>query len=246
MKIIKYSKLKKNKYRVLLDDDSKYDFYDDIILKYGLLLKKELSKEELDKMIKDNSSYEVYEVAATYLTKRLRTKSEIIKYLRKKEYSENDINKAIQKLEERKLINDLFVATCYMNDQINFNLKGPYKIKDELEKLGVSAEIIDHIINESDPRYQENINKIIEKKVKTNHKLSKNMLINKIKNDLYILGYHDVEIDESLIKVDNKAMLTKDYEKLLKKYQGKENSDYIIKQKLYQKGYSSEDINEII
>ena len=36
MKIVKYSKLKKNKYRVLLDDDSKYDFYDDIILKYGV------------------------------------------------------------------------------------------------------------------------------------------------------------------------------------------------------------------
>ena len=246
MKIIKYSKLKKNKYRVLLDDDSKYDFYDDIILKYGLLLKKELSKEELDKMIKDNSSYEVYEVAATYLTKRLRTKYEVINYLKKKEYSEVDINKAIAKLEERKLINDLFVATCYMNDQINFNLKGPYKIKDELEKIGVSDEIIEHIINFNDPRYQENINKIIEKKVKANHKLSKNMLINKIKNDLYLLGYRDIIIDESLINVDNKGLLAKEYQKLLKKYENKENRDYLIKQKLYQKGYSSEDINEII
>ena len=241
MKIVKYTKLKKNKYNILFDDDSAYDFYDDVILKYGLLLKKELTKEELESLIKENTEFDAFYVAVDYLNKKLRTKAEIIKYLNKKEYSTKDIDKTIKILEERNLINDTFVATCYMNDQINFNLKGPYKIKEELEHLGVNKDIIDSVIDYQDERYQENIKKIINKKVKTNHNYGKRRLINKIKNDLYNMGYRD--IDNIDISYDDHDLLKKEYDKLLKKYQNHPNKDYIIKQKLYQKGYSIDNLD---
>ena len=241
MKIVKYTKLKKNKYNILFDDDSAYDFYDDVILKHGLLLKKELTKEELELLKKENNEFDAFYVAVDYLNKKLRTKAEIIKYLNKKEYSTKDIDKTIKILEERNLINDTFVATCYMNDQINFNLKGPYKIKEELEHLGVSKDIIDSVIDYHDERYQENIKKIINKKVKTNHNYGKRMLINKIKNDLYNMGYRD--IDNIDISYDDHDLLKKEYDKLLKKYQNHPNKDYIIKQKLYQKGYSIDNLD---
>lgn len=238
MKIVKYQKLKQNKYQVIFDDDSKYDFYDDLILKYGLLIKKELSKSELDKLIKENIDYEAFEVAVTYLNKKLRTKQEIIKYLKKREYSSSVIDNTIKLLESRNLINDLFVATCYTNDQINFNLKGPYKIKEELSKMGVSDDIINEVINYQDERYKDNIKKIINKKIKTNHKYGKRMLLNKIKNDLYNMGYHDNEIDISDLDFDDHELMQKEYEKLLKKYEKDPNKEYIIRQKLYQKGYN--------
>ena len=241
MKIVKYTKLKKNKYSILFDDDSKYDFYDDLILKHGLLLKKELTKEELKVLIKENNSLDAFYVAVDYLNRKLRTKKEIITYLKKKEYSTEEINKTIKTLEERNLINDLFVATCYMNDQINFNLKGPYKIKDELEKLGVSSDIINEVIDYQDPRFQDNISKIVNKKVKANHKYGKRMLANKIKNDLYTMGYHDV--NDIVLDYDDQDLLKSEYNKLLKKYQNHPNKEYIIKQKLYQKGYDVADLD---
>ena len=238
MKIVKYQKLKQNKYQVVFDDDSKYDFYDDLILKYGLLLKKELTKCELVQIIKENDEYEAFETAVAFLNKKLRTKQEIINYLNKKEYPKHTIDKTVKLLESRNLINDLFVATCYMNDQINFNLKGPYKIKEELSKMGVIDDIIDEVINYQDERFNDNIKKIVDKKIKANHKYGKRMLLNKIKNDLYNMGYRDVKLDASDLNYDDYELMQKEYEKLQKKYENHPNKEFIIKQKMYQKGYN--------
>ena len=104
--------------------------------------------------------------------------------------------------------------------------------------MGVSDDIINEVINYQDERYKDNIKKIINKKIKTNHKYGKRMLLNKIKNDLYNMGYHDNEIDISDLDFDDHELMQKEYEKLLKKYEKDPNKEYIIRQKLYQKGYN--------
>ena len=71
------------------------------------------------------------------------------------------------------------------------------------------------------------------------------MLINRIKNDLYNMGYQNYDHLVNGIDINDQAFLQKDYQKLLAKYQNKENKEYLIKQKLYQKGYSSDDINQL-
>ena len=48
MKILKYTKLKNNKYRVDFECES-LEIYDDLIIKYELLLKKKLKEEEFGK-----------------------------------------------------------------------------------------------------------------------------------------------------------------------------------------------------
>ena len=246
MEIVKYKKLKNYKYQVVFSNNETVDLYDDIILKYNLLRKKEITKDELKTIINDNTSLEAFMDGVNYFNKKLRSKKEVFNYLTKKEYSKDDVNKAIKLLEERNIINDDFVCKCFINDQINFNLRGPYKIKDELIKLGISDDIIAANLDFNDPRYEENIKKIINKKIKANHKYSKNMLINRIKNDLYNMGYQNYDHLVNSIKIDDQDFLQKEYQKLLIKYQNKDNKEYLIKQKLYQKGYSSDDINKLI
>ena len=48
LKIIKYKKIR-NKYRVYFDNDNTIDLYENIILKYNLLLKKEINDKVLKK-----------------------------------------------------------------------------------------------------------------------------------------------------------------------------------------------------
>ena len=47
MKIIKYTKMKSNKYKVKIDD-IEVKLYDDVIVKYQLLRKKEITDEEIN------------------------------------------------------------------------------------------------------------------------------------------------------------------------------------------------------
>ena len=83
MKVLKYKKIK-NKYRVYFDNDIKVDLYEDIILKYELLLKKEIDNKTFDKLVLDNNKEDIYEKSINYISIKIRSKEEIFNYLNKK------------------------------------------------------------------------------------------------------------------------------------------------------------------
>ena len=86
MKIMKYKKAKQNTYIITIDMKD-YTLYDDIIIKYELLLKKNIKEEMLNTILKENKALESYYVALMYLAKSERCKSEIEAYLKKKGYT---------------------------------------------------------------------------------------------------------------------------------------------------------------
>jgi len=105
MKIIKYTKLKNNKYRVDFDTES-LELYDDIIIKYELLLKKRIKEEEFQALKKENLSFTGYYLALKYLNSKMRTKKEIEEYLKKKEIPKEMIEVALSKLETLGYLDD--------------------------------------------------------------------------------------------------------------------------------------------
>ncbi len=99
--------------------------------------------------------------------------------------------------------------------------------------------------------YKPVLDNIINKKVKLNNKLSTNALKIYINNYLVNLGYPKEMFIDKLMAIhgDNKKMILKDYQLLMKKYQkkyDKEKLDYFIKDKLYKKGYNIDEINEVV
>ena len=85
MKIKKYKKDKSNKYKVLIDDEE-ITLYDDIIIKYNLLMKSEIDVSTYNEMIKENTLLLGYYEAIKYITKKMRSKKEIEEYLIKNGY----------------------------------------------------------------------------------------------------------------------------------------------------------------
>ena len=79
MKIKKYKKDKNNKYKVLIDDEE-ITLYDDIIIKYNLLMKSEIDVSIYNEMIKENSLLFGYYEAIKCITKKMRSKKEIEEY----------------------------------------------------------------------------------------------------------------------------------------------------------------------
>ena len=241
MKIVKYKKLNGNKYQVILEDNSKINLYEDVILEKELLLKKEV--DDLESLLNANLKYGIYEEALHYISIKLRSKKEIYNYLIKKGYQEEDINKTIDKLIKNGYINDDYYSKCYINDRINLSLDGPVKIKKYLDSLDISNLVYDKYLDEFNKELvYSRINKYLEKQLKVNKK-SIYIFKNKMLINLINLGYAASDINHCLmnINVSNQDELKekekeKLYKKLSRKYTGIE-LDRKVKEKLYQKGF---------
>lgn len=248
MEIKKYKKLKNNVYELELSDNLKVKLYDDVIVKYNLLLKKNINDKELKEIINFNDELESYYLALKYISKKLRCEKEVIEYLKKNNYNSVVIDKTINRLKKYNYLNREVYIKSFINDRYNFSYDGPNKIKRKLNELGFND---DEIIPCIDKDYQVKIEKIIDKKVSSNHKLSNNMLKQNISNYLINLGYSkDMVIDYlNKININNKEYLIKDIDKLFNKFKNKYNEKelrYVLKNKLFIKGYSTEEIEEVL
>lgn len=239
MKIISIKLNKNGKYVVTIDNE-KYNLYQDTILKYLLFSKKEIDNTLFENIIKDNNFYDAYYKIIKFVSIRLRTENEIRKKLNTLFILKKDQDKIINKLKEQGYLNDELYIKSYINDKINLSLEGPEKVKRELLKNGFNEEDILKYLCLFEDINEERINKIINKKLKANHNLSKKMFIVKVGNDLRNLGYTNYREILDNIDFDDKDIYQKEYDKiynkLIKKYPP-EKADILTKQKLYTKGF---------
>ncbi len=130
MKINKFKKISSNKYKLFLEDNT-IIVYEDIIIKYNLLYKKDIDDKLIKKIEEDNYKYSIYDVAIKYIEVRMRSEKEMYEYLKNKEYNIKDIENTINKLKNSNLINDDLFSKSYINDKINLSNNGLNKIKND-------------------------------------------------------------------------------------------------------------------
>ena len=241
MKINKFKKVGKNKYKIIFDNTD-LTLYEDVILKYDLLIKKEVDLDLIDKIIEENKYEDAFETSLSYIEIKMRNRKEIIDYLRKKEFNEKHINYALDKLDKLNLLNDKKYIEAFINDKVNLTLDGPFKIKKSLLSFDLNENDIDNYLNTfGNDVWQEKLNKIINKKKSLMKNKSYTMFINKLKLDLYNMGYDKYMIDNTLMNIEyNSNAIDKDIEKATKKFKNDRNK---IISSLMRKGYSYEKIN---
>ena len=189
MKIVKYTRLASGKYKVLFDNKKELILYESVIIDTNLLYKKEITSEEYNNLVSLNNYQDIYNKVIKYIGIRLRSKKEITDYLKKMGLSTEVVDDILNKLIINKYIDDERFSQAYIKDKYNFSNNGPYKIINELVKLGIDKDIaytytFDIITNE-----EEKINKLINKYVKSDKKHDWYYLRNKIYNNLINLGY---------------------------------------------------------
>lgn len=249
MKIEKFIKDKSNKYKVIIDGEPCI-LYDDVIIKYDLISKKEITESLHKEIISYNNELLSYYESIEYITRKLRSEKEIVEYLKRKEINEDIIDKTIKKLKENNFLNEELYIKAYINDQINLSNNGPKKIIKNLINLGIEEDVINESINSIDKSiWIDKITKYIEKKIKANHHSSSDMLRMKILNDLINLGYDKEDIVDVInnYEIDDKEILKKEIEKATRELSSK-YSGYALRQKilarLYRKGFKNVSIEE--
>lgn len=246
---MKINKIKKNgkKYKIILDNGLEIKTFDDVIINNNLLYNKTIDDELLEKINKENEYYDVYNKVLNLISKKIRSEKEINEFLDKYNV---DKNKIIDKLKSINLINDKNFAKAYISDRINLSNDGIDKIKNDLLKHNIDINLIIEEISKIDnDLIDEKIEKLIIKKTK-NSNYSGFKLKYKVVNELINLGYDKsriVEIYDNL-NIKNDDVIIKEYNKLYnklsKKYQDKE-LEYKINIKLYNKGFTKEEIENI-
>ena len=110
MEIKSYKKCSNNRYEVSLSNGEKYKIYDDLILKYELLINKNINNKRLEELLDENKLYDAYYQAISYIAYKMRSKKEIKDYLKKKDYSTYDIAYTIDTPEIIVFFNSLMLS----------------------------------------------------------------------------------------------------------------------------------------
>ena len=135
---------------------------------------------------------EALKFAMKLISLRKRSAFEIKKRLRKKKFEGDIIEEVLQELENYKYLNDEEFAEAYINDRINFNPRGRFLIKKELNERGIAENIIERKIEKllSEEKEIESAKKMAEKKSRTiNDRTDKIKVNQKIRSYLQSKGY---------------------------------------------------------
>lgn len=252
MEIIKFKKVSNNKYKIYFADGSEVLLFEDVIIKNNLLYKKNLDNKEVEKLINQNNEFEAYYSAIKYINIRMRSKMELKNYLIKKKVPEKLACKIIDKLSKEGYLNDLLFTKAFISDQMNLSPNGPLRIKKELLTRGIEEGLSSSEISKiDDDVIREKLSKLLKKQLRIKTGAS-NLIKLKLLNYFVNLGYEkDMVLDglsKACIKTDDKK-LKKDYDKLYNKYKNKYDKNklnYVLSNKLYLKGYTKEEVKQII
>ncbi len=237
---------KRNVFKLILEDNTNIEVYEDVIIEMNLLSKKEINIKDIQNK---KDYYDIYYRVLNYISYRMRSEFEIDKYISKYTKDNNIKYKIINVLKDKKYINDCEFVKRFINDKLNLSKDGPLKIKRDLLNLNIDNTLIDNNINNID-NIEDRLKPLILKYMKIHNKYSIYELKRRTLSYFINLGY-DKELINSLIQdndieVDSNV-IQKEYDKLYRKYKDKykKDLDYNIKMRLYQKGYTNDEIEKI-
>lgn len=206
---VTYKKGKGDKIHVSVDNV--YTFTVDETFFYSLCLseKRDYSAEELNEILEKAGERRSYNYAVTLLSRRDHTVKEINDKLKQKGYGQY-ASATVHKLSEQGYLSDERFAQMYVRELLNLKNYGKKRIVQDLMRKGVSREIIEDILSETEIP-DDRIREIIERKYL--RFINDEKGLKKTVNALLRLGYSYSEIRNALKEISDAEDLSEvDYE----------------------------------
>lgn len=240
IEILNIKQVNKNIYKIIFSNNEEIDIYDEVIIKFNLIVGNLVQEKFVKEIKKYNEVIVIFFKYRNKLLRRIESTYSISNKLKKEKLSNEDTEEIIIKLKKINLLNDDLFLENYIINTINLSLDGPNKIIKNLLEHGINEEKIIKKLDKYDELFwKSRIKKIIIKRNKSNHKDSFKIYSYKLKNYIYNLGY---DYSYEIIYNEEKELeiIKNEYTKLIIK---KKNSN--IDEILIKKGFRYEDIKKL-
>ena len=144
---------KKDNTNVVIDLDNGEKLYlaYEVMLKNGLRKGVDISESHFQLLIKENQKYFIKKKAFDYLGKRIHSAYELRTKLLRKKYDSDLINVIVDDLQKGQYLDDYKFAEIFTEENIRLKSWGRTKLKSELMKRGITADIISTVLVEKFP-----------------------------------------------------------------------------------------------
>lgn len=187
-----------DRYSIFVDGKYSFSLGEIELINSGIKIAQELTKEELANL-KDTARLDKgYDSALNLIARRPRSKWELMQYLKRKGYNPSDSEQIINKLSERKYVDDLSFAKSWVDNRRLLKPTSVKKLKLELRQKGVDSETIGQVLEEDETSDIETLKELVAKKRKQT----------KYKDDLKLMqflarqGFNYGDIKQALTKSD--------------------------------------------
>lgn len=191
----------KNRCNVFVDGDFSFAVSIDLVVKYGLKKNFELDNKLKDEIIAEDSVLYAFSLSTAYLSRSLKTKKQVITYLKNKGFDDKIVYYVIDKLKEYDFINDEEYVRRYLE---TYSASQGKRLADyKLMMKGISKNDIENVREFFNDDSKNNALRIAEKRLK-NKVISRELLS---KTYRYLIGkgfsYEDAEFAISAFKEKN-------------------------------------------
>src|SRR3972149_9098205 len=151
MPIITSIKPQNNQRRVNIYLDGKFGFGLDLenFMKLRLKVEQELSEEEVKKIVKEGEFQIVYDKILRFGSLRPRSEKEYRDWLRKHKVHESLHEELFNRLARLDFLNDKKFASWWVGQRLQFKFKSKRELIQELRLKGISKDIIEDILSET-------------------------------------------------------------------------------------------------
>ncbi|MDY6367751.1 MAG: RecX family transcriptional regulator [Clostridia bacterium] len=188
----------KNRCNVFVDGEFSFAVSVDMVVKYDLRKNKDLNDELKKQIIEEDSKIYAFSLGIKYLSKTFKTKKQVIKYLKGKDFDDKTVFYVIDKLKEYGYIDDKEYVRRYL--ETYSSTQGKRLADYRLMMKGINKDDIESVRAEFFDDSKLNALKIAEKRLK-NKVIDKNVLS---KTYRYLIGkgfsYEDAEYAVSKFK----------------------------------------------
>lgn len=121
---------------------------EDVMIKYRMVKGNTFHKSELEEIVIADEKQRAYVQGLRFLERKARTRHEITKKLREKEFALPIIEEVVTRLEQEQLIDDSLYAKEWTRQRISNHRKGKLWVSQELRQKGIAKEDITEALGE--------------------------------------------------------------------------------------------------
>ena len=139
-----------SKATLIFDDLSSFDIGKEALQESGIHIGLDMSSQQIQELKQRDLYFSCLHAASHFLAHRPRSKREVDMRLQQRGFSRETIDTVLNKLEEKKLLDDAEFARAWTENRMSFSPRSKLLVRQELKLKGISDDLLNETIADLD------------------------------------------------------------------------------------------------